>query len=239
MMASNDPDLPSIAMVMGDPARVRQAANLIEDPTDLWLTHGFLGIQGTYRERPILLCSHGVGASGASLAFERLFRSGVKSIIRAGTCGSMQPGVKEGALVIATAAIRGDGTSSQILPLEYPAVADYRIVDSLQSAARAHGYPEVHTGLVWSSGVFYHTPFVSSGEEIWTQAGALAGEMELALLFVMAGCYGAAAGGILAVEGGTDEDLDPWSGGSERDLSVAATRAMLEIGLEALVSVES
>ncbi|MGA9191785.1 MAG: hypothetical protein WBZ24_08640, partial [Anaerolineales bacterium] len=110
---------------------------------------------------------------------------------------------------------------------------------ALQLAAQKHGHPEVHSGIVWSSGVFYHTPFVPSREETWTKAGAIAGEMELALLFVMAGYHGAAAGGILAVEGGTDEDLDPWSGGDDRDSALEATSTMLEIALDALVSIHS
>ena len=239
MVARNNSTLPPIALVMGDPARVRQSAELVQGSTELWLSHGFLGLQGSYRGHPIVLCSHGVGASGASLVFEKLFQSGVKYVIRAGTCGSMSPDVRDGSLVIATAAIRDDGTSQQILPIEFPALADHRIVDALQLAAQKHGHPEVHSGIVWSSGVFYHTPFVPSREETWTKAGAIAGEMELALLFVMASYHGAAAGGILAVEGGTDEDLDPWSGGDDRDFALEATSTMLEIALDALVSIHS
>ncbi|MBQ2583897.1 MAG: uridine phosphorylase, partial [Erysipelotrichaceae bacterium] len=44
--------------------------------------------------------------------------------IRVGTCGGMQPEVKPGDLVIASGAIRQDGTSKEYMPIEFPAVAD-------------------------------------------------------------------------------------------------------------------
>ncbi len=57
---------------------------------------------GTYNGTPITICSHGVGSAGASVAFHELFVGGVKTIMRAGTCGAMQKSIKDGDVIIAT-----------------------------------------------------------------------------------------------------------------------------------------
>ena len=43
--------------------------------------------------------------------------------------------VKGGDLVIATGAIRMEGTSKEYAPIEFPAVANYKVVNSLIKAA--------------------------------------------------------------------------------------------------------
>ena len=53
---------------------------------------------------------------------------GADTFIRVGTCGGMQIPVKSGDLVIATGAIRMEGTSREYAPIEYPAVADFHMV---------------------------------------------------------------------------------------------------------------
>ena len=68
-------------------------------------------------------------------------------MIRVGTCGGMAKQVRAGDLVVATAAIRQEGTSQEYLPIEFPAVSDFNVTAALTLAARKTGR-RVHAGVV-------------------------------------------------------------------------------------------
>ena len=110
-----------------------------------------------------------------------------------GTCGGIQPEVKSGDVVIATAAVRMDGTSKEYAPLEFPAVADLTVTNALVAAAGEEGAC-VHTGVVQCKDSFYgqHDPSempvsyeLVNKWEAWKRLGCLASEMESSTLFVV------------------------------------------------------
>ena len=45
-----------------------------------------------FNGQDLTVCSHGIGGPGAAICFEELIKLGAKTIIRLGTCGSLQPG---------------------------------------------------------------------------------------------------------------------------------------------------
>ena len=114
---------------------------------------------GLYQGVPVAVVSHGVGSGGAAIAFESLWRAGARVIIRVGTCGGMQPEVKSGDIVVATGAIRMEGTSKEYAPIEFPAVANLDVTNALVEAAKEKGFI-YHTGVVQSKDSFYgqHEP---------------------------------------------------------------------------------
>lgn len=61
----------------------------------------------------VSVTSTGIGGPSASIAMEELVKCGAKTFIRVGTCGGMQVDVKGGDIVIATGAIRMEGTSKE------------------------------------------------------------------------------------------------------------------------------
>ena len=61
---------------------------------------------------------------------------GIKKFIRVGTTGSIQEKIQLGDLILNTAAVRLEGTSSHYAPIEYPAVADFELTQSLKQAAQ-------------------------------------------------------------------------------------------------------
>ena len=65
----------------------------------------------------------GIGGPSTAIAVEELSAIGAHTFIRVGTSGIMQPTMTEGDFVIATGAIRDEGTSHQYLPAAFPAVA--------------------------------------------------------------------------------------------------------------------
>lgn len=54
----------------------------------------------------------------------------------------MQPDVCGGDLVIATGAIRFEGTTKENAPIDYPAIANYDIIHALKESADELGLPD-------------------------------------------------------------------------------------------------
>lgn len=120
----------------------------------------------------------------------------------------MQEDVCGGDIVIATGAIRMEGTSREYAPIEYPAVPDFGVTNALVDAARDVGVT-YHTGVVECKDSFYgqHQPEkhpvsyeLLNKWEAWLRMGCIASEMESAALFI-AGRLPPRAGR-LAVPGG-------------------------------------
>ena len=114
---------------------------------------------GTLDGVKVSVTSTGIGGPSASIAMEELYRCGADTFVRIGTCGGMQPDVKSGDIVIATGAVRMEGTSKEYAPIEYPAVPDFGVTTALVSAAKALKMP-YHTGVVQCKDAFYgqHEP---------------------------------------------------------------------------------
>ena len=142
----------------------------------------------------VSVTSTGIGGPSAAIALEELVNVGAETFIRVGTCGGMQIDVKGGDIVIATGAIRAEGTSKEYAPIEFPAVANLDVTNALVQASKNLGYTS-HTGVVQCKDSFYgqHSPETKpvSDEllnkwEAWKRLGCLASEMESAALFVVA-----------------------------------------------------
>ena len=168
----------------GDPKRCAKIAKYFDDPVLIADNREFITYTGT------------LDGPSASIAMEELYRCGADTFVRIGTCGGMQPEVKSGDIVIATGAIRMEGTSREYAPIEFPAVPDLKVTNALADAAEQKGYP-YHTGVVQCKDSFYgqHEPEVKPVSyellnkwEAWKRLGCLASEMESAALFVVASC---------------------------------------------------
>jgi uridine phosphorylase len=154
-----------------------------------------------------MVMSTGMGGASTAIGVEELYMTGVRTFIRVGTCGGMAEQVIGGDVVIATGAIRQDGTSKEYVPTEFPAVADLDITNALVQGAKDLGL-SWHAGVVHCKDSFYgqHDPDrMPIGYELkdkwqaWVRAGCLASEMESAALYIVAQTLGARAGCILHV----------------------------------------
>ena len=150
------------------------------------------------------LCQRG-GRPSTAIGIEELFMTGVRNFIRVSTCGGMALPVMGGDLVIATGAIRMEGTTREYLPIEFPAVADFELTGCVVDAAREGGY-RYHTGVVQCKDSFYgqHSPGrmpvsydLEQKWEAWLRGGTLATEMESAALYIVCQSLGAKAACIL------------------------------------------
>lgn len=181
-------------LLPGDPKRCEKIAKHFDNPVKIADSREFVTYTGYLNGEKVSVTSTGVGGASASIAMEELIKCGANTFIRVGTCGGIELDVKGGDIVIASGAIRMEGTSKEYAPIEFPAVADYNIVNALAKAADNLGYNK-HVGVVQCKDAFYgqHEPEkMPVGYELinkwnaWKMLHTLASEMESAALFVVA-----------------------------------------------------
>ena len=162
---------------------------------------------GTLLGEKVSVCSTGIGGPSASIAIEELTAVGVHTFVRVGTCGGINTKVLPGDCVIATGAIRMEGTSREYAPIEYPACADFEVLSALVEGAKKLKLPW-HAGIVQCKDAFYgqHAPEkmpvsyeLINKWEAWKKLGVLASEMESAALFVAANALGVRCGSVFSV----------------------------------------
>jgi uridine phosphorylase len=198
-----------LAIVPGDPARSEPIAKLMDEPTFLRTKREFTSWIGTVGSVPIVVCSTGIGGPSTSIAVEELAQLGVRTFLRAGTTGAIQPHIGVGDLIVTTGAVRLDGASLHFAPATYPAVADFDCTTALVRAARDAGRP-VHIGITASSDTFYpgqerYDTFSGRVDQDWKGSlqrwqdlNVLNYEMEAATLFTMCSALGLRAGMVTA-----------------------------------------
>ncbi len=180
----------------GDPGRVPKIAAHLDDAKLIAQNREYTVYTGTLLGEKVSVCSTGIGGPSAAIALEELVKCGAKSFIRIGTSGGMAFEVVGGDLIIPTAAVRGDGTSYEYLPKDYPAAADFSLTAALYRTAQemssnAEGN-SVHIGVIQSKDSFYGETnpetmpvetMLHNRWEAYLRAGCLTSEMECATLF--------------------------------------------------------
>jgi uridine phosphorylase len=182
-----------VAIVTGDPDRVPTLAQALGPPGAPWSRRGFVCLEASYGDEPVLVASTGIGGPTTAIVVEEISQLGISQVIRVGTCGSMQPQVRPGHLVIACGAVRDEGTSHQYLPASVPAVPDPALLACILAEARRVGVPH-HVGLTHCKDAYYAErpeglPLSNEWKAKWTMLrsiGVLATEMEAASLFAVA-----------------------------------------------------
>ncbi len=187
-------DVGKYVILPGDPKRCAKIAQYFDDAKLVADRREFVTYTGYLDGEKVSVTSTGIGGPSASIAMEELVKVGAEVFIRVGTCGGMALDVKGGDIVIATGAIRMEGTSKEYAPIEFPAVANLEVTNALVQAAKNLDYT-YHTGIVQCKDSFYgqhnaeNMPVsyeLQNKWEAWKRLGCLASEMESAALFVVA-----------------------------------------------------
>ena len=177
----------------GDPKRCAKIAKYLENAELVADSREYVTYTGYLDGVKVSVTSTGIGGPSAAIALEELVKCGADTFIRVGTCGGMDLDVKGGDMVIATGSIRMEGTTKEYVPIEFPAVANLDVVNSLVKASKELG-KTYHAGVVQSKDSFYgqHSPqLIPVGYELmnkwdaWVRCGCLASEMESAALFIV------------------------------------------------------
>ena len=220
-------DVGDRAVLVGDRGRVALAAELLTDVDRLNEDRGLATITGTYAGRRITVSAFGMGAPVAAVVLHELTQLGVRSVVRLGTALAVRPALL-GDLLLADAAVRGEGTSATYLPVEWPAVPDLALRSALLSRLAAQPRP-YRSGLFASYDGFYTEMFTADHTRLGHlgRYGVVGLDMETSAVFVAARALGVAAASLClaTADAHTREFLD-----SRAD----AEAELLEIGLATL-----
>ena len=207
-------DLAKTVLLPGDPHRCELIARQFKDARFIGQRSTFAAYTGyTLKGTPVSVVSSGMGCMCVSLAMEEFAHLGVENVIRVGTCAGLQPDIAPGTISIATGCVRGEGASLEYVPLEYPAVADYRLVSAIRESAEQLKENYV-LGLYRSHDAFYMESMAAheglwDRMELWQAANVVSEENESGTLFPMGYLLGIRTTSFCVVLGYMLADYDP------------------------------
>ncbi|MGN0485340.1 MAG: uridine phosphorylase [Lachnospiraceae bacterium] len=230
-------DIGRYVILPGDPKRCEKIAAFLDDAKKVADNREFVTYTGFLDGTKVSVTSTGIGGPSAAIAIEELVHCGADTFVRIGTCGGMALDVKGGDDVIATGAIRMEGTTREYAPIEYPAVANIEVVNALIESAKALGHT-YHVGVVQSKDSFYgqHEPEkkpvgyeLQAKWEAWKAMGCLASEMESAALFIVGSALHVRVGTVLLAIANQEREK---AGLSNRQIH--GTKAAVEVAVGAI-----
>lgn len=230
-------DIGKYVILPGDPKRSKKIAEHFDNPVLVADSREYVTYTGTINGVKVSVMSTGIGGPSASIAMEEAIKCGADTFIRVGTCGGIDLDVKGGDIVIATGAIRMEGTSKEYAPIEFPAVADFDIVNALSNAATSLGYTK-HVGVVQCKDAFFgqHEPekMAVSYEledkwQAWKKLGTKASEMESAALFVCASLRHVRCGSVFLTVANQERALAGLENSQAHD-----TESAIKVAIEAI-----
>ncbi|HEX5241168.1 MAG TPA: nucleoside phosphorylase [Candidatus Limnocylindrales bacterium] len=231
-------ELADYILLPGDPDRTPKIAALLDDVEREHRHREFASATGTYKGQRVSIVSTGIGTDNVEITVaEILAITDRPTIIRVGSCGSLQPEMGLGDLAITTGAVRLETTTSWYVHDGYPAVADYEAIIALIEAAERLGH-RYHLGITATAPGFFGAQgrpipqlpirYPDLAEDMARQR-VMNFEMEASALLVLAGLAGCRAGVVCAVY--AQRTTGDFVTGDARD---AAERACVETGLESL-----
>jgi uridine phosphorylase len=143
---------------------------------------------------PLMLMYSGMGGPAVANALEMASANGARRVVVFGACGGVDVRVEVGDLVVASGAVRGEGTSRYYASPEYPAVFDPLLTTRLWRAIEQRTEVSAHLGVVYTTDAGYR-----QGPEVYERhAGlALAVESECAAVAVVAARLGLESAAVL------------------------------------------
>ncbi len=216
-------DVEKYALLCGEPERVPKIASALSGAKKVLQYREYTVFKGDLAGTPVSIASTGIGGPSAAVLLEEMANLGTHTFIRIGTSGGIADGLKKGDFVIATGAIRVDGTTKSYAWPEYPALANHEVVLALIDAATRQKV-RFDAGVSLSVDGFYSenkvlkdgkiAPMSQSGYMISSMVNRLADakmmgakniEMENGTIFTLCSLFGLRAGAICTVS-----DITPW-----------------------------
>lgn len=148
-------DLAEYILLPGDQDRVARIAARLDSIESQHRHREFASVTGSYRGLRLSVLSTGIGSDNVEIVLaEVLAITKRPTFIRVGSCGSLQPEIELGDLVITSGAVRLETTTSYFVHDGYPAVAHYEAVAALVEAAARLGH-RVHVGITATAPGFF------------------------------------------------------------------------------------
>jgi uridine phosphorylase len=151
---------------------------------------------GTLDGKRVTVGNGGRYAPDTAITTEILCGAGAESLIRVGSCGSLQEHVRIGDLVIVTGALRGDGASRYYVAENFSTLAHPDIVNALQRAAKSLDVT-CHLGWIFTTdALFQETPELITQ---LNQQNVSSIDMVTSTFLTIAQVRGKKAGAVLAI----------------------------------------
>jgi Uridine phosphorylase len=232
-------DVGRYCVLVGDPGRVEIFARRLEGARTLPERRGLRTVTGRYAGSLVTVCAFGMGAPLATIVLEELAALGAEVVLRAGTAMSTGPELPLGSFIVASAGLRGEGTSRSYAPIEYPAVADGVLIARVTEALAERGLP-YHVGIVASYDGFYtemltfdptRAPGIASRFEGLRRLGVYAADMETAAVLVVGSLRRIRVGSVclVSVDGTTRNTL-------EEAARIHGEEQLVDVALDAVTS---
>lgn len=232
-------DFAKTVLMPGDPLRSKFIAeNFLENPVLINNVRSVQGYTGEYKGKKVSVMASGMGMPSIAIYSYELYNFfGVENIIRVGSAGGMNKGVKLRDIVIAQGACSDSaygntfGVKGNIAP-----IADFELLEKSVEKARELNL-EIKVGNVLSSDAFYKDedclPENQRSSYNFAKMGVLAVEMETAALYLNAMRFGKKALSVLTVSDHllTGESTDS----KERETSFTD---MMKLALETAYSID-
>ena len=208
-------DIGRYVLLPGDPGRSQRIAERFDGPQLLKSNRQYVTYVGSLLGERVAVCSTGIGGASTAIAVEELIGAGADTFIRVGTSGGIQDGTRLGEVAIVTAAIRDEGASRAYLPIEFPAVADLDVVQSLREAAEQLGLPH-RVGISHSKDSFFGeveparmpvSAWLLDRWKAWKMGGAICSEMEMSTILILSSIHRMRGGGVMLIAGNAETDV--------------------------------
>ena len=219
--------LGKIALVPGPRDRAAKLRRALGNPRKTLAFQDYEMHTGTLGPHRVTVGNGGRYSADTAITTELLCAGGVETLVRVGSCGSLQETVKLGDIVIATGAVRGDGASPRYVSEDFDTLSHPRVAEALARAADSLGVPVHHGRVFTTDALFRETPELLSDLE---RQQITAIDMVTATFLTVAQVKNARAGAILAV---SDECLTGKLGFRDPLFRQAEERIM-EIALKAV-----
>ncbi len=183
----------------GSPARVKRIAKHLKNSEVIENERGLTLANGTFENTKITAFCTGMGPSSSAIVLPEILETveNPSTILRVGTAGRLQSRIDLGDLVIATGAVRDEGTTKSIVGSEYPAITDPVIIPIISKVCEDLGYEldeNVFEGIIHVKDDLYFKEFpenspsrdkLRSRLDSYKEMGVLASSMEFSVISIM------------------------------------------------------
>lgn len=179
-------EIAETVLLPGDPLRAKHVAEtMLTNAVCYNKVRGMLGYTGHYNGKRVSIQGSGMGMGSTAIYVNELVNTyKVKTMIRVGTCGAIQPDLKLGQVILAMSASGDSGANALYFKgMHYAATADFDLLLHAYEAARKLKIKTLQ-GSVFSTNSFYDDQ--PDRWDIWEKQGILGVEMETQILFTLA-----------------------------------------------------
>lgn len=217
-------------LLPGDPLRAQFIANnYLEDPICYNNVRGMLGYTGVYKGERISVQGTGMGLPSLSIYVNELIKEyDVKTLVRVGSCGSMQPDIHVRDIILAmSSSTNSSMNKNRFKGMDFAPTADFKLFSKCLDVAKSMDL-DIKAGNVLSSDSFYTDD--PNEWKMWAEFNVMAVEMESSALYTLAAKYNVSALTILTVS----DSLVTWEETTSEEREKTFTK-MMELALNTVI----